>query len=187
MTTATGTSVTTKAPAKPVSVKSIKSQLMKAEHLRRDVTISALFHALCKANIAWAEGWTRLDSALLDGTLRGLCPTRYVESNEAKGIRASYQYNKDKAIKVLAELGVERDVEFSVFYSVLLAYWEKNNGKRKEQELSLDDQQEQMRNQMARLLKKWLDSGISLGEVEVMLKRARAGQEILPKAVKGAK
>lgn len=181
------TSVTTKIPAKPVSVKSIKSQLMKAEHLRRDVTISALFHALCKANIAWTDGWTRLDSALLDGTIRGLCPTRFVEGNEAKGLRSQYQYNKDKAIKVLAELGVERDCSFSVFYSVLLAYWEKNNGKRKEAELSLDDQQEQMRNQMARLLKKWLDAGISLGEVEVMVKRARAGQDILPKAKKETK
>lgn len=174
---------------KPVlhTVKNIKAQLIKAETLRRDVTISALFHSLCKSNIAWADGWTHLDTALLDGTLRTMVPARWMEGNEAQGTRSQYKFSKDKAIKALETLGVARDVEFPEFYAAALAYWEANSGKRKEQELSLDQEQDKMRGQMARLLGKWLESGMSLGEVEIMLKRARAGQEILPKPVKAAK
>ncbi|UMW87783.1 hypothetical protein OY1_02 [Vibrio phage OY1] len=174
--------VTTNKAPKLTSVKQIRTQLIKAETMRRNVTISALYHALVKSNVAWMDNWSRTDAAMLDATLRVLCPTKWVKPDASKGIKGHYKRDTKKADEIMGKLGVNREMTYPEFYPILEQYWLENSEKKKSEELTLDQKQGKLKGQMARLLGQWAEAGLSYGEVETMLKRARDGKDILPKA-----
>ena len=162
---------------KQVSIKTLSSAFKKNNNQRLVLTISALYHSVVNANVDFVAGWNRTDTTMLDATLRPLFPVSWVKGDEAKGTRAGYKFSKAKAEEVQKTLSVEFQTEsFDSFVVKVLDYWNLNSDKVKTKELTLEESQEAMRKRGKSLVKAWADSGIPLGELEIMIKQAREGK-----------
>lgn len=169
---------------KLVTVKNVLTQLVKAEYLRRDVTIAALYHTMVHGNIAWAEQFTREHAALLDGALRQVFPIVWDKGNESKGMKAHYRLAKiEKRDQMRAEFGATREMSWEDFYELALAYWMKHEKEQKRKELSADDMKDAAIKGMARAITKWAEMGMAYDDILVMVERARKGLDIVPKVV----
>lgn len=162
---------------KQVSVKTLSSAFKKNNNQRLILTISALYHSVVNANVEFISSWQRTDTTMLDATLRPLFPVAWTKGDESKGIRAGYKFNKAKAAEVQALLTVTFQTEsFESFVVKVLDYWNQHSDKVKTKELTLEESQEAMRKRGKSLVKAWADSGIPLGELELMIKQAREGK-----------
>lgn len=162
---------------KQVSVKTLSSAFKKNNNQRLVLTISALYHSVVNANVDFVVGWTRTDTTMLDATLRPLFPVAWVKGDEAKGTRAGYKFSKAKAEEVQKTLEVQFQTEtFESFVVKVLDYWNQHSDKVKAKELTLEESQEAMRKRGKSLVKAWMNSGIPLGELEILIKQAREGK-----------
>ena len=162
---------------KQVSAKTLSSAFKKNNNQRLVLSISALYHSVVNANIDFVAGWQRTDTTMLDTTLRQLMPVAWVKGDETKGTRAGYKFSKAKAAEVQKELNVEfQNESFESFVVKVLDYWNLHSDKVKTKELTLEESQEAMRKRGKYLVKAWADSGIPLGELELLIKQAREGK-----------
>ena len=162
---------------KQVSVKTLSSAFKKNNNQRLVLSISALYHSVVNANIDFMSVWQRTDTTMLDTTLRTLMPVAWVKGDEAKGTRAGYKFNKTKAEDVQKILDVQFQTEsFESFVVKVLDYWNQHSDKVKTKELTLEESQEAMRKRMKSLVVAWMNSGIPLGELEILIKQAREGK-----------
>ena len=162
---------------KQVSVKTLSSAFKRNNNQRMVLTISALYHSVINANVEFISSWQRTDTTMLDATLRPLFPVAWTKGDEAKGIRAGYKFSKTKAEEVQKTLSVEFQTEsFESFVTKVLDYWNLHSDKVKAKELTLEESQEAMRKRGRSLVKAWADSGIPLGELELLIKQAREGK-----------
>ena len=162
---------------KQVSVKTLSSAFRKNNNQRLVLTISALYHSVVNANVEFISNWQRTDTTMLDATLRPLFPVAWTKGDEAKGTRACYKFNKAKAEEVQTLLSVQFQTEsFESFVTKVLDYWNQHSDKVKAKELTLEESQEAMRKRGKSLVKAWADSGIPLGELELLIKQAKKGK-----------
>lgn len=136
---------------------------------RRDLTISALFHALVNANISFMADMQREDAALFDNTLRTLLPVKF--EKKAGG----YVFDKVKAEKVRLDLGIEfQAAEWDAVADKLLAVWLKGNKAENSKELDAQEKRLKAGKGVSRELEKALAAGLSVHEIEVLFIKFKA-------------
>lgn len=133
---------------KLIAVKAIPAQLTKAVTLKRDVTISALFHGLVSSNVAFTTGMKKADAADFDTVLRQLLPIKYDKKSEG------YQFNGKKAFESATALNInlealrarfkdgDTDARANVvqeFYDAVMVYYSENSEAKKNADLTADD------------------------------------------------
>lgn len=133
---------------KLIAVKAIPAQLTKAVTLKRDVTISALFHGLVSSNVAFTTGMKREDAADFDTVLRQLLPIKYDKKSEG------YQFDGKKAFKAAETLCIDleavregykagdaenRSELITAFYDAVMVYYTANAASKKQSDLTADD------------------------------------------------
>lgn len=132
---------------KLIAPKSIRTQLTKAVNLKRDVTISALFHGLISSNVAFAFDMQREDAADFDTVLRQLLPITFDKKMNG------YKFDDKKAHKTAEILEIDlnltrcqykdnpawRDTIVDGFYERVMAYYNANAAAKKSADLSADD------------------------------------------------
>lgn len=133
---------------KLIAVKAIPAQLTKAVTLKRDVTISALFHSVLFSNVAFTTGMKKADAADFDTVLRQLLPIKYDKKSEG------YQFNGKKAFESATALDIDlealrarfkdgdsddRAVVVQEFYDAVMVYYNANSDAKKSADLTADD------------------------------------------------
>lgn len=133
---------------KLIAVKAIPAQLTKAVTLKRDVSISALFHGLVSSNVAFTSGMQREDAADFDTVLRQLLPIKYDKKSEG------YHFDGKKAFKAAETLCIdleavraqykagtpeERSELVTAFYDAVMVYYNANAASKKQADLTADD------------------------------------------------
>ena len=133
---------------KLIAVKAIPAQLTKAVTLKRDVTISALFHGLISSNVAFTTGMKKADAADFDTVLRQLLPIKFDKKSDG------YQFNGKKAFESATALNInlealrarfkdgDTDARANVvqeFYDAVMVYYSENSEAKKNADLTADD------------------------------------------------
>lgn len=132
---------------KLITVQSIPAQLTKAVTLKRDVTISALFHGLVSSNVAFTTGMKREDAADFDTVLRQLLPIKYDKKSEG------YHFDGKKAFASAVKLDLDleqlrslyreeverRDEVIQLFYDRVMEFYNANAASKKQADLTADD------------------------------------------------
>lgn len=131
---------------------------------RRDLTISALYHAVIHGNVSFLKGFSRADAACFDSTLRALLPVTYRKDGEF------YQFDAKKLVNVMETLGVNRDThkEFPVFAETVLDYWNMYNQRTKEAELDAQAVHDKAAKAFPKMLDKMYSEGLTASEMETM-------------------
>lgn len=131
---------------KLIAPKSIRAQLTKAVTLKRDVTISALFHGLVSSNVAFTTGMQREDAADFDTVLRHLLPIKYDKKSNG------YMFDGKKAFASAEKLGIDlenmrlaykweevgRSALIEQFYVAVMAFYDANAAAKKREDLDND-------------------------------------------------
>lgn len=133
---------------KLIAPKSIRAQLSKAVTLKREVTISALFHGLVSSNVAFAFDMKKEDAADFDTVLRQLLPIIFDKKMNG------YKFDDKKAFKSAETLGIAldtvranfkqgdeavRDALIQSFYDAVMTYYNANAAAKKADDLTADD------------------------------------------------
>lgn len=157
------------ASVKFTAVKAINKAIRGVATQRRDLTISALFSALVHADISFMADMQREDAALFDATLRTLLPVKF--EKKAGG----YVFNKEKADKVRADLGIEfQSSDWDVTADKLLSVWLKGHKAEAAAELDAQEKRAKAGKGVTRELEKALAAGLSLHEIEVLFVKFKA-------------
>ena len=85
---------------KLIAVTKVAGSIKSAVELKRNATISAMFHGLVSSNVSFTAGMTKADMADFDTVLRQLLPIQW--SKEAE----KYVYSVERAIKAFDEIGL---------------------------------------------------------------------------------
>lgn len=131
---------------KLIAPKAIRAQLTKAVTLKRDVTISALFHGLVSSNVAFTTGMQREDAADFDTVLRHLLPIKYDKKSNG------YMFDGKKAFASADKIGINleelriaykedvpaRDILIEGFYEAVMAFYDDNAAAKKVADLDND-------------------------------------------------
>lgn len=132
---------------KLIAVKAIPAQLTKAVTLKRDVTISALFHGLISSNVAFTTGMKKADAADFDTVLRQLLPIKFDKKSDG------YRFDGKKAFGSATTLDIDleelrahfkdgdadaRTVVVQEFYDAAMVYYNANAEAKKNDDLSAD-------------------------------------------------
>ncbi|AXY82044.1 hypothetical protein HOU72_gp44 [Pectobacterium phage Khlen] len=131
---------------KLIAPKSIRAQLTKAVTLKRDVTISALFHGLVSSNVAFTSGMQREDAADFDTVLRHLLPIKYDKKSNG------YMFDGKKAFASAEKLSInleamrteykadaaDRDAVVEQFYTAVMSFYAANAAAKKAADLDND-------------------------------------------------
>lgn len=133
---------------KLVAVGSIKANLSKAVELKRNTTISALFHGLIANNVSFVTDMRKEDMADFDTVLRQLLPVKWDSAN------SRYGYSDKKALSSAEKMGMdlfslrtgfkhgnkaEREEVLQAFYSVVMEHYNATEQEKKGKDLSADD------------------------------------------------
>lgn len=133
---------------KLIAPKAIRAQLSKAVVLKREVTISALFHGVVCSNVAFAFDMQREDAADFDTVLRQMLPIAFDKKMNG------YKFDDKKAIKTAETLGLDitavraqfkdgdaeaREALVQAFYDAAMAFYDANAKAKKADDLSADD------------------------------------------------
>lgn len=132
---------------KLIAVGSIKANLAKAVELKRNTTISAMFHGLVANNVAFVTDMAKPDMADFDTVLRQLLPVAWDKANNR------YGYSDKRAWKAAEELGIDlaayragfkdsdkvgRETLVQAFYDAVIAYYTKNAQAKKSEDLDAE-------------------------------------------------
>lgn len=178
-----------------IAVKAIPAQLTKAVTLKRDVTISALFHGLISSNVAFTTGMKKADAADFDTVLRQLLPIKFDKKSDG------YQFNGKKAFESAAVLGIDleairatykdgdvvaRDGIVQHFYEAAMAYYNANAESKKNDDLTADDKRNNALTRIKAGVKAAKDNGATDRDIVDMLIAAGVDVSgalvVLPKA-----
>lgn len=133
---------------KLIALKSIRAQLSKAVVLKREVTISALFHGMVSSNVAFASDMQKEDAADFDTVLRQLLPIKFDKKMNG------YTFDDKKAFKSSEVLGIDlqavradfkaadeagRAALVQAFYDNVMAYYTAHAAAKKADDLTADD------------------------------------------------
>lgn len=163
---------------KLIALKSIRSQLTKAVTLKREVTISALFHGLVASNVAFAFDMKREDAADFDTVLRQLLPISFDKKMNG------YKFDDKKAFKSAEALGIDlqavradfkaadeagRAVLVQAFYDSVMAYYNANAAAKKADDLTADDKRANALSKIKAGVKAAKDNGATDRDIVDML------------------
>lgn len=163
---------------KLIAVKSIAPQLTKAVTLKREITISALFHGLVSSNVSFTTGMKKADAADFDTVLRKLLPIKFDKKS------AGYMFNGKKAFESAGKIGVDleamrtefkhgaqadRDAVVQAFYDATMAFYEKNAESKKNADLTADDKRNNALTRIGSSVKKAKDNGATDRDIVGML------------------
>lgn len=163
---------------KLTALKSIRAQLTKAVVLKRDVTISAMFHGIVSSNVAFAYDMKREDAADFDTVLRQLLPIKFDKKLDG------YTFDDKKAIKACDELGLDltfiraafkdgdeaaRAMLVQEFYDAAMKYYDTNAASKKSEDLSNDEKRLNGLNKIKAGIKAAKDNGATDRDIVDML------------------
>lgn len=163
---------------KLIALKSIRTQLTKAVVLKRDVTISAMFHGVVCSNVAFAHGMQREDAADFDTVLRQLLPIKFDKK------LGDYTFDDKKAIKTAETLGIDitavraefkdadanaREAIVQAFYDACMAFYDANAKAKKSDDLSTDDKRMNALSKIKAGIKAAKDNGATDRDIVDML------------------
>ena len=132
---------------KLIAVGAIRTNLAKAVELKRNTTISAMFHGIVSNNVSFVTDMTKADMADFDTVLRQMLPIGWDKTNER------YVYSDKKALAAADKLGLQlgdlrqsfkdadkagRDVIVQDFHAAVMAFYAANEQAKKEQDLDAD-------------------------------------------------
>lgn len=154
---------------KLTAVKSIRPNLIKAVSMKRDTTISALFHGIISSNVSFVTDMERADLADFDSTLRVLLPIAWDAKAEKYGFSAKKA--DDSADKLALDIhemrrnykdgdAVQRENLIEQFYQAVMAYDGANRKAVKEKELTADELSMQLLGKVKLIVTKAKESGI---------------------------
>lgn len=163
---------------KLITVKAIPAQLTKAVTLKRDVTISALFHGLISSNVSFTTGMKKADAADFDTVLRQLLPIKFDKKSEG------YQFNGKKAFESATALNIDlealrarfkdgdvdaRAVVVQEFYDAAMVYYNANAESKKNADLTADDKRNNALTRIKAGVKAAKDNGATDRDIVDML------------------
>lgn len=163
---------------KLTAVKSIRRELSKAVVLKREVTISALFHGLVSSNVAFAFDMKREDAADFDTVLRQLLPISFDKKMNG------YKFDDKKAFKSAESLSIDlhavraafkvadesqRTEIVQAFYDSVMAYYNKNAADKKSSDLTADDKRANALSKIKAGVKAAKDNGATDRDIVDML------------------
>lgn len=133
---------------KLIAVGAIRTNLTKAVELKRNTTISAMFHGIVSNNVSFVTGMTKTDMADFDTVLRQLLPVQWDKQNER------YGYSDKKALSAADKLGLDlialrsdfkaankeqREALVQDFHAAVMAFYNATAEAKKQQDLDGDD------------------------------------------------
>lgn len=143
------------------TVKNILPALRKIDTMRRDETISALFHAMVNNNISFLDNAESHDIALFDVTIKKFFPVNMVKNDKKEFV--CFKYSKEKNIKFKTELGISDDkdnkIEWNKFYGIMFVYWTLNHVKAKNDQLSAEELFNSRKGKLENMIKVFLTNG----------------------------
>ena len=163
---------------KLIAVKAIPAQLTKAVTLKRDVTISALFHSVLFSNVAFTTGMKKADAADFDTVLRQLLPIKFDKKSDG------YQFNGKKAFESATALSIDlealrarfKDGDIDAradvvqeFYDACMAYYSANSDAKKNADLTADDKRNNALTRIKAGVKAAKDNGATDRDIVDML------------------
>lgn len=153
---------------KLIAVGAIRTNLTKAVELKRNTTISAMFHGIVSNNVSFVTDMTKADMADFDTVLRQLLPIGWDKANER------YTYSDKKALAAADKLGLAlgdvrqafkdadkagRDVIVQDFHASVMAYYAANAEAKKAADLDSDKAGEKALAKIKSGVKAALDAG----------------------------
>lgn len=163
---------------KLIAVGAIRTNLTKAVELKRNTTISALFHGIVSNNVSFVSDMVKADMADFDTVLRQLLPVQWDKANER------YAYSEKRALSAADKLGlplfelrgnfkeaskVEREQIVQDFHASVMAYYTANAAAKKEQDLDSDKAGEKALAKIKSGVKAALDAGTDATAILDML------------------
>lgn len=153
---------------KLIAVGAIRTNLIKAVELKRNTTISAMFHGIVSNNVSFVTDMTKADMADFDTVLRQLLPIAWDKANER------YTYSDKKALAAADKLGLAlgdvrqafkdadkagRDVIVQDFHASVMAYYDATAEDKKNADLDNDKAGEKALAKIKSGVKAALDAG----------------------------
>lgn len=163
---------------KLIAVGAIRTNLTKAVELKRNTTISALFHGIVSNNVSFVSDMVKADMADFDTVLRQLLPVQWDKANER------YAYSEKRALSAADKLDlplfelrgnfkeaskVEREKIVQDFHASVMAYYTANAAAKKEQDLDSDKAGEKALAKIKSGVKAALDAGTDATAILDML------------------
>lgn len=163
---------------KLIAVGAIRTNLTKAVELKRNTTISALFHGIVSNNVSFVSDMVKADMADFDTVLRQLLPVQWDKAN------ARYAYSEKRALSAADKLDlplfelrgnfkeaskVEREKIVQDFHASVMAYYTANAAAKKEQDLDGDKAGEKAMAKIKSGVKAALDAGTDATAILDML------------------
>lgn len=163
---------------KLVAVGSIKANLAKAVELKRNTTISALFHGMVANNVSFVTDMRKEDMADFDTVLRQLLPVAWDKANNR------YGYSDKKAISGAEKMGLDlfglrqqfkhgdkasREEIVQVFFGVVMDYYNANEAEKKGNDLTAEDKAKQALSKIKSGVKAAKEQGATDAEILDML------------------
>lgn len=163
---------------KLIAVGAIRTNLTKAVELKRNTTISALFHGIVSNNVSFVSDMVKADMADFDTVLRQLLPVQWDKTNER------YAYSEKRALSTAEKLDlplfelrgnfkeaskVEREKIVQDFHAAVMAYYTANAAAKKEQDLDSDKAGEKAMAKIKSGVKAALDAGTDATAILDML------------------
>lgn len=147
-------------------VNAIGKAIKGMDTMRRDLTISALYHGLIHCNISYMTGLQREDAASFDTCLRKFIPVQWKKEG------GFYQFDAKKLATNLQALGLADAAnykeDFDAFANIVLEYWNLNNAKAKGQELTDQQAHDKAAKQFPKMLENMYANGLTVTEMETM-------------------
>lgn len=166
---------------KLIAAASIRANLTKAVTLKRDTTISALWHSLIADNVSFATGMRQSDMADFDSVLRQLFPLQWDKQNEV------YKHSAKRAAKSAERLDTDlggmrqqfkagdkasRADLLQEFVGIIMAYYNANVERTKQGQLSDDAKRDNAKARFASNVQSLMKQGVSGTELLDMLVQA---------------
>ena len=132
---------------KLVAANKVASSIKSAVELKRNATISALFHGMVSSNVSFASAMTKTDMADFDTVLRQLLPMQWSKEGE------KYVYSVERAIKSFDAIGLNmngfrqsykdgdaemREQLVQEFYAECIHFYDAKAERKKAQDLDAD-------------------------------------------------
>lgn len=163
---------------KLIAANNVRKTLAQAVEIKRNATISALFHGLVSSNVSWAKDMARTDAADFDVVLRVLLPIKFDKAN------GRYQFDNKKAFASAGKLALElesmrldyrdadkagREVIVQAFYDACMVYYTAQAESAKDNALSADELRLSALQRVKNSIKKAKEQGVSDAELVSML------------------
>ena len=163
---------------KLIAAANVRKTLAQAVEIKRNATISALFHGMISSNVSWATEMRREDAADFDVVLRTMLPIKFDKENQR------YQFDNNKAFKSADKLEIEletvrldyknadkagREVIVQAFYDSCMVYYAATEQEAKANSLDADQLRLNALASVKRSLKAAKEKGVSDADLVSLL------------------